>query len=203
MKINLFVLPVIMFFLTSCTSFDSDTFIKNKEPFKQKVNIAVLPFSDAPGHKDSGINVSDAITGEVIKIKNWNIVERYQLPKILKEQTLEAAGLTAEDYNKIGKISNIEYIIVGSVSEYYHGRTAFVVPKTKLVVNMRIINITNGEIAGTGRYVYETGKRAWAGCCILGFYYLPVLLLSEENINKDLNALAARVAKDINKQIGK
>jgi len=125
------------------------------------------------------------------------------MPKILREQSMEAAGLTAEDYNKIGKISNIDYIIVGSVSEYYHGRTALVVPKTKLVVNMRIINITNGQVAGTGRYVYGTGKRAWAGCCILGFYYLPVLLLSDENINKDLNTLAARVAEDINKQISK
>jgi len=199
-KILLFLMPLII--LCSCTSFEKNTFIKDKESLSKKVRIAVLPFTNYSNSVDSGVNVSDAITSEIIKIKNWNVVERSHLPKIIQEQKIEAAGLTAQDYNKIGKLTNVDYLIIGSVAEYSYDRRLYIVPQTKLAVNMRIINTTNGEIVGTGRYVYETGKHAWCGCCLLGWYYIPLALFSTENINNDLNEMAEKIAKDIKKQIG-
>lgn len=199
MKKLLYFLPLIILF--SCTSFNKNTFIKDKESLKQKVRIAVLPFSNSSNHPDSGINVSDAITSEIIKIKNWSVVERSQLPKIVQEQKIEATGLTAQDYHKIGKLTNVDYLIIGSVTEYSHDRVLYLVPQTKLAVNMRIISTTTGEIVGTGRYVYETGKHAWIGCCLCGWYYLPIMLFTTQNINKDLNEMAEDIVEDIEDQI--
>lgn len=199
---NLFlIMPLLIVF--SCTSFDRNTFIKDRESLSKKIRIAVFPFSNSSNHPDSGVNVSDAITSEIIKIKNWNVVERSQLPKIIQEQKIEAMGMTAQDLNKIGKLTNVDYIIIGSVSEYSYDRVLYLVPQTKLAVNMRIISTTTGEIVGTGRYVYETGKHAWIGCCLCGWYYLPIMLFTTQNINKDLNKMAEEVVEDIENQIEK
>ncbi len=199
MKRLLCIIPLIA--MISCTSFDKNTFIKDKDSLKKKIRIAVLPFSNSSSNPDSGVNVSDAITSEIIKIKNWNVVERSQLPKIIQEQKIEATGMTAQDYNKIGKLTNVDYLIIGSVTEYSYDRALYMIPQTKLAVNMRIISTTTGEIVGTGRYVYETGKHAWIGCCLCGWYYLPVMLLNTQNINKDLNEMAEEVAEEIEDKI--
>lgn len=200
-KLLLFIILPIITSITSCTSFNHDTFLKNKESLKKNITVAVLPFSDSPRHIDSGINVSDAVTSQIIKIKNWNIVERTKIQSVLKEQALGASGLTVKDYNKIGKLLDADFLIMGSVSEYQQHRVAYIVPQTKLSVNMRIINTTNGELVGTGRYVYETGKNAWCGCCILGIYYLPIALFSTENIDNDLNKLSEKIVDDIRKEL--
>lgn len=182
-----------------CSSVQKDVFIKNKEAFQQEVRVAVMPFTDAPEAVGSGTAVADAITSELIRIANFNIVERSQLSKIIQEKSLDATGLTDAAMTDIGRMAKTDYIIVGSVTEFMYARsfTNVFIPKTKLVFKFRIIDTKDGTIVGTGRYNLETGKYAWCGC-ILGFYYIPVALLTEENKYEQLDY----AAQDIVWQIG-
>lgn len=187
-----------------CTSVNKDVFIKD-ERLKKKVTIAVFPFKDAPGYPGSGIAVSDTLTGEMIKIKNWDIVEREQIDRIIKEQAMDAAGLSDADFNRLGKLIKTDYVVIGSVSEfsYYRGINNAFIPKTILVVNARVIDVEKGRVAGAMKYQLESGKYAWCGCCLLGYYYIPVALLTEENKYGKVGAMAEDIVNDIEEDLSK
>ncbi|HOJ29580.1 MAG TPA: CsgG/HfaB family protein [Spirochaetota bacterium] len=188
-------------FIISCTSVDKSVYIKDKQSLQKPIRIAVLTFVDAPKYPGSGVSIADALTNELVQISNWDLVERSQIEKILKEKSLDMTGLTDYQLTDIGKLAKTDYIIVGSVSDYYYDRQFYIVPKTKIAFNARIINTQTGSIVGTLRYNRETNKNAWCGCCLLGWYYLPVLLLTDQNINTDVSKAARDVVRAIEKDI--
>ena len=188
-------------FIISCTSVDKSVYIKDKQSLQKPIRIAVLTFVDAPKYPGSGVSIADALTNELVQISNWDLVERSQIEKILKEKSLDMTGLTDSQLTDIGKLAKTDYIIVGSVSDYYYDRQFYIVPKTKIAFNARIINTQTGSIVGTLRYNRETNKNAWCGCCLLGWYYLPVLLLTDQNINTDVSKAARDVVRAIEKDI--
>ncbi len=185
----------------SCTSVKKDVYIKDRNGLKRDIRIAVFPFKDAPGEDGagSGVAFADALTGELIKIDNWQVIERAQLEKIVQEKSLNMTGLTDADYTKIAQISKVDYVIVGSVSQFNYERSALnaFVPKTRLSFKGRIINAETGAVVGTISYTKETGKYAILGCCILGIYYIPVALLTESNKYEELDDVAEDVADRI------
>ncbi len=197
---NLTLLSIFLFML-SCTSVDKSVYIKDKQALQKPIRIAVLTFVDAPKYPGSGISIADALTNELVQISNWDLVERSQIEKILKEKSFDMTGLTDSQITDIGKLAKTDYIIVGSVSDYYYDRQFYIVPKTKIAFNARIINTQTGSIVGTLRYNRETNKNAWCGCCLLGWYYLPVLLLTDQNINTDVSKAARDVVRTINKDV--
>lgn len=185
----------------SCTSVKKDIFIKDRESLKKNIRIAVFPFKDAPGSDGagSGVAFADALTNELIKIDNWQVIERTQLEKIVQEKSLSMSGMTDADYTKIAQISKVDYIVVGSVSEFMYERRAInvFVPKTRISFKGRIINSETGAVVGTISYTKETGKYAIIGCCILGWYYIPVALMTESNKYEELDDVAEDVAEKI------
>lgn len=191
----------ILFFILSCTSVDKSVHIKDKQALQKPLRIAVLAFMDAPKYPGSGVSIADALTNELVKISNWDLVERSQIEKILKEKSLDLTGLTDSQLTDIGKLAKTDYIIVGSVSDYYYDRQFYIIPKTKIAFNARIINIQTGSIVGTLRYNRETNKNAWCGCCLLGWYYLPVLLLTDQNINTDVSKATRDVVRAIERDL--
>jgi len=195
-----FLITIVLFFV-ACTSTENTILIKDKESLKKPIRIAVLSFVDAPQYPGSGTSVADALTNELLQISNWDLVERSQIEKILKEKSLDMTGLTDSQLTDIGKLAKTDYIIVGSVSDYYYDRQFYIVPKTKIAFNARIINTQTGSIVGTLRYNRETNKNAWCGCCLLGWYYLPVLLLTDQNINTDVSKAARDVVRAIERDI--
>lgn len=197
---NIAVLSLILF-LASCTSVDKSVFIKDKQSLKKPLRIAVLSFVDAPKYPGSGVSIADALTNELVRISNWDLVERSQIEKILKEKSLDMTGLTDAQMTDIAKIAKTDYVIIGSVSDYYYDRQFYIVPKTKIAFNARIINTQTGSIVGTLRYNRETNKHAWCGCCLLGWYYLPVLLLTDHNINTDVGKAAQDVVRTIERDM--
>lgn len=192
---------IIVITVTSCSSVKRDIYIKDHNGLKKDIKVAVIPFKDAPGSDGagSGVAFADALTNELIKIDNWQVIERSQLEKIIQEKSLNMTGMTDADYTKIAQISKVDYIIVGSVSEFRYERriiNAFV-PKTRISFKGRIINAETGTVVGTISYTKETGKYAIIGCCILGIYYVPVALLTESNKYEELDDVAEDVANKI------
>lgn len=83
-----------------------------------KFNLAVLDF-DAKNvaAQDSSI-VSDLLRSEIVNTHSFNVVERQNMEKILKEHYIQLTGCTATECAvKIGRLLNAQKIVMGSVSK--------------------------------------------------------------------------------------
>lgn len=192
----IFLLTILI--TTSCTSFDKDIYFKETVKFNKNVRIAVIPFEDAVNSPKSGINVSDAITNELIRISNWDIVERTQLMKVIKEQSIEATGMTEADYSKLGKLTNVDYFITGSLGQYQQIPDNDGNPGIRITINLRFIDTTHGKIIGTGRYNYNTNKNYLRGCCLTGWFFV---FLPEDTIDRELSKMSKILIHDMKEQL--
>jgi len=79
--------------------------------------IAVIPFSYVDGRKSSaGVIISERITTQLVNQNAFEVVERAQLEKVMKELNLQSSGIMNEQTTKeIGKILGVEAIITGSL----------------------------------------------------------------------------------------
>lgn len=189
------LLAVIIAGLTaSCTSFEKDLYFKDTRGFKKNVRIALIPFEDASGVANSGVNVSDAITNELIKIRDWDIVERTKISKIIKEQAFEATGMTEKDYAKLGKLANVDYFITGSLGQYDCYVDKKNEARIRITINLRFIDTVTGKVIGTGRYVYNTNKNYLRSCCVVSWVFM---LMPEDTIDRELSKVAKAIARDM------
>ncbi len=199
-KLSSFLI-IILFFTAGCSSLKKDVFIKNRRLACEKVSLAVLPFNDVPGQPGSGLKVANTLTAELIRVSNWSLIERSRLDAIMKEKSLDATGLTTADFAEIGRITKTDFLIIGNVSEYHHGKKALIVEQTKLSYRARIVDVRSGSIAGTVTLDMETGKNAWIGCIFLSWYYIPLALFTEQNISKDMSKSAKEIVSMIDYRI--
>ena len=183
----------------SCTSFDKDLYFKDTRGFKNNVRVALIPFEDASGVANSGVNVSDAITNELIKIRQWDIVERTKIAKIIKEQAFEATGMTEKDYAKLGKLANVDYFITGSLGQYDCYVTKKNEARIRITVNIRFIDTVNGKVIGTGRYVYSTNRNYLRGCCLVSWVFM---LMPEDTIDREVSKIARAIVQDMREKLG-
>ncbi len=83
--------------------------------------IAVLPFKNATAaakRDDYGSAVADMITTALVQSKKFNVIERENIEKILKEQELWLSGIVdSGTTKKIGQITGVGFLVVGSVSK--------------------------------------------------------------------------------------
>ncbi len=83
--------------------------------------IAVLPFKNATAaakRDDYGSAVADMITTALVQSKKFNVIERQNIEKILKEQELWLSGIVdSGTTKKIGQITGVGFLVVGSVSK--------------------------------------------------------------------------------------
>lgn len=182
----------------SCTSFEKDLYFKETKGFKKNVRIALIPFADASGVANSGINVSDAITNELIKIKDWDIVERTKISKIIKEQAFEATGMTEKDYAKLGKLANVDYFITGSLGQYDCYVTKKNEARIRITINIRFIDTVTGKVTGTGRYVYNTNRNYLRSCCLVSWVFM---LMPEDTIDRELSKVAKAIVQDMREHL--
>ena len=87
----------------------------------QKPKIAVLEFTnDTPFESVViGSGVANTLVTALVKSKHYRVVERGMLGKVLEEQNLGMSGaLDSEKISEVGKVLGVDYIIVGSISEF-------------------------------------------------------------------------------------
>ncbi|HPS57988.1 MAG TPA: CsgG/HfaB family protein [Spirochaetota bacterium] len=193
------IIAVIIAGLTaSCTTFEKDLYFKTTKGFKKNIRVALIPFEDASGVANSGVNVSDAITNELIKIREWDIVERTQISKIIREQAFEATGMTEKDYAKLGKIANVDYFITGSLGQYDCYVDKKNEARIRITINIRFIDTVTGKVIGTGRYVYNTNKNYLRSCCLVSWVFM---LMPEDTIDKELTKVAKAIVQDMKEHL--
>lgn len=88
---------------------------------------------------DEGIKqgLSDTLRTSFFKTGKFTVLERTKMDEILKEQKFQLTGCTTTECAvEIGKILNVNYIVVGSVSKI--GK--------EYVLNIRIVDVESSEV---------------------------------------------------------
>ncbi len=90
-------------------------------PVYASIKVAVMPFevlSKNPDIKQFGLGTTDTLTNALGSIPDFVMVDRGQLSTIMKEQAFQQSGFTnADESIKLGKILNIELLVVGSIQD--------------------------------------------------------------------------------------
>ena len=90
---------------------------------------------------------------------------------------------------------------MGTVSEYKYDKFLVVYPRVTLGINIRMVDVKTGLVLGTANYDIQTGKYAWVGCCLLGWYYLPFFIFSTESMPDRVKDGCIYLIKDIARQL--
>ncbi len=80
--------------------------------------VAVMPFTNATNETDLdwlSTGISETITGDLLTLGGFVVVERLQLWQVMEEQALQLTGaVNDETVIKIGKLLGADYLIVGA-----------------------------------------------------------------------------------------
>lgn len=103
--------------------------------------IAVLDFLAGSGTTQTNVEGMSAIFITYFNPSKCELIERTQVDNIIKEQNFQLTNLTAQDIAKIGKIGNINYLVMGDVN----------VINGVYNVDIRVVSCETGKIiASTG-----------------------------------------------------
>jgi curli biogenesis system outer membrane secretion channel CsgG len=141
--------------LNSCAT--QSTSIKSGYNFTKIKRIAVLDFTDAFNQPLSGTMASEVFIKYMLKA-GYDVVERNELDKILKEKNISASGLT--DRKNIKKLLGIDALVAGSVEAfipetdtYEGGYPRFVAAQVGIAA--RIVDVETGETVWSGSGSYD------------------------------------------------
>ena len=99
---------IFLFFITIHTCLFSQSINKGKEITDRyvKENIAVFEIEDVSTEyrKDLSKKVTKLIENSLTRMNRFNIVDRANLDKYLKEMELQLTGITEEEVIEVGKI---------------------------------------------------------------------------------------------------
>jgi TolB-like protein len=109
-----------------------------------KKKIAIIEFSDLNDNvNDLGRFLAEELINELLKNKKdkgYEIVERRQLNKVLKQLKLSSSGLLEpKSMKEVGKVLNVDSIVTGSLTDLGND----------IKVNARIISVESAKIIAT------------------------------------------------------
>ena len=90
----------------------------------------------AEGHALSVSALSEMLQTEFGKRNAFIMIERRKLSNIIKEQSLELAGIIENEASKIGQLAGADKIITGSLMEI----------DNKFVVLIKLIDVSSGQV---------------------------------------------------------
>jgi len=87
----------------------------------RKPYVAVFPFKETNVRRQDtniGVTISEMLITALIQTDRFNVMERTQLQKVLKEQSLSQTGaVDPETAVEVGKLVGLEAVVIGSVSQ--------------------------------------------------------------------------------------
>jgi len=104
---------------------------------QNKPTIAVLNLEAKNVGQETADAVADILSTELFNSQRFKVIERQAILRILEEQKLQMTGVT--DMNQaveIGKILNVEKILIGSVSRL----------GDNYIINTRLVNVKTGAL---------------------------------------------------------
>lgn len=110
------------------------------------------------GHYDIGTGATDMLINELVKNKNYEVMERTQLAQVMQEQRLGATGAVDDSTAaQMGKLIGLDYIVYGKVlsagaevkkegMDFGKFSTKSEVLEAKVMINVRMIDANTGAI---------------------------------------------------------
>lgn len=122
-----------------------------QKSFANPITLAIIPFENLSGNKNLnylGIGFAETLSTQLSQIENVEVIERTQIDKILKEQSLQNSGFTdAETTSQLGKLLNANFLVVGSFQKI----------EKNVLASVRIIDVATGKIV-KGKSFQVQGK---------------------------------------------
>jgi curli biogenesis system outer membrane secretion channel CsgG len=168
--------------LISFSLFAQDSLLLKKRiaivDFEDKAGTVTFSGSDRAGstssynHREAGVSrsLTDMLTTALSRTGSFQIIEREQLAKLLNEQNLGAQGIvTSQSAAQAGKVLGAQFIVTGSITEYGQKRdvkrqsyiywtTSSVKNEARVVIDIRLINTSTGEIMTSESAVGEASN---------------------------------------------
>lgn len=127
-------------------------------PAAQKKRIAVLTFEnttlqlDNKSAEDIGRQIADLTATRFIQEHKFAVIERARIDQIMKEQITDTDRFDPQTAAKIGKIANVNALVMGTISEFNtkkscKGAMGFYRCKVeaKVGLTMRLVDVNTGE----------------------------------------------------------
>ena len=147
-----------------------------------KKRVAVMDFEDKTGHGGwhIGSGMADMLTTALVKSGKFMVIERQQLEKIMKEQSLGMSGaVTAQSAAQVGKLLGVELMVTGSVNEFGEksskvggglgsklsgglgglNRLGVETKTARVGLDVRLVNTTTGEIVAAEGFAEDESKK--------------------------------------------
>lgn len=84
----------------------------------ERMRVAVIPFECLGAPAELGERFADKLANQIQFLHRFNVVERTQLDKVLKQQTLGLSGVVdLNSATKVGKVLNADAVLVGSITQ--------------------------------------------------------------------------------------
>ncbi len=102
-----------------------------------KKKVGVAPFTHEGASKQIANTVSEVFQNELVNLKSYDVLDRNNMAKTLKEMEFQQTGLTDPSQAvKMGKMLNVEYMIYGTVSKL----------NRKYIISVNMVNIQTSKI---------------------------------------------------------
>lgn len=125
-------------------------------PRSDRQRLAVVDFADKTGYGQGriGTAAADILINYLVESKQFRVIERTQIQKVLAEHKLEQSGLTdTATAVKIGKLLNVRFLAYGVVTNFGMREEASDVilyqqkeQIAECAVTVRLIDVETGEI---------------------------------------------------------
>lgn len=116
----------------------------------QPKSVGVLTFKNLSGQRGLEQLITDSLVAELSKNPKLKVIDRDDLTAILNEQGLSRMGLLAKDNAaQLGRISGINYIVTGSISDSHitdQLNVAADKAKVNIIVFWKILDTTSGSV---------------------------------------------------------
>ena len=107
-----------------------------------KIKVAIAEFSGKDISASDAVAVSEFFRTALVNTNSVSVLDRNNMDMILAEQKFQSTGCTDQDcVVKMGKMLNVEKIIVGNVIYF----------ESKYYINVQVIDVESGEIKHSDR----------------------------------------------------
>ncbi len=169
--------------------------------YSEKQKIAVFPFNGVRNDYNMTLTAENQMISLLVNQGIFDVIERSQLDKIVKEQQLSLTGLIdVSDAVKIGKISGVRYAVIGSVPNVNYRAVQKVDDKGEpylsvdalVVIQIRVIDIKTAGVLFSKTYNAKPG-----GGLLGSILSLDTSADPETTLAKTVKRVYKKVAKDM------
>ncbi len=168
---------------SGCASQDGESFVKPGYDFSTVTRVAVLPPEGMTYNAGVSNQIATYFEMELMR-KGYNCVSRTEINRVVKEQELQASGITSsEGIATAGRIWNTPVVMIVNVPEF----------DEKISLTAKLVTVEGGDLLWVGEGSGGTGKTMSTIVGAVGGAVVGVLLAGDDSSDQ----VAAGVAGGI------